>query len=96
MTWLLVAFIFNLGANGEFESPRMLYRGYPTEDACNAAGEHFREQFVLPESTKSASICIDKAAFDSRDWQILESAGAKGPQDPAPSRTGSLPPTSQM
>ncbi len=73
MNWILVAFVFRLAANGDFESPEMLYRGFPTEQACNAAGEHFREEFVLPESTKSASICIDKAAFDTKDWQILES-----------------------
>ena len=77
MNWVLVAFVFRLAANGEFESPRMLYRGFSTEEACNLAGEHFREQFVLPESTKSASICIDKAAFETKDWQILESPAAQ-------------------
>ena len=73
MNWILVAFVFKVGANGDYDSPKMLYRGFPTEQACNLAGEHFREQFVLPESTKSASISIDKAAFDTKDWQILES-----------------------
>ena len=73
MNWILVAFVFRLAANGDFDSPKMLYRGFPTEEACNLAGEHFREEFLLPESAKSASICIDKAAFDTKDWQILES-----------------------
>lgn len=77
MNWILVAFVFRLAASGDFDSPKMLYRGFPTEQACNAAGEHFREQFVLPESAKSASICIDKAAFDTKDWQILESPAAQ-------------------
>lgn len=76
MNWILVAFVFNLASTGDFESPRMLYRGFPTEEACNLAGEHFREEFVLPESTKSASICIDKAASDATDWQILETPAA--------------------
>lgn len=53
MNWILVAFVFNLAANGDFDPPKMLYRGFATEEACNFAGEHFREQFVLPESTKS-------------------------------------------
>lgn len=97
MNWMLVAFVFNVAANGEFEAPKMLYRGFPTEDACNFAGEHFREEFVLPERTKSASICIDKAAFDAKDWQILESAAAAMP----PAGEGRQPPglprrTSQM
>lgn len=79
MNWILVAFVFNLDANGDFASPRMLYRGFPTEEACNLAGEHFREQFVLPELTKSASICIDKAAFDTKEWQILEAPKSESP-----------------
>lgn len=78
MNWILVAFVFNLAANGDFDSPKILYRGFPTEEAYNVAGEHFREQFVLPDSTKSASICIDKAVFDTRDWQVLESPAAQG------------------
>ena len=72
MNWILVAFVFKLAANGDFDSPKMLYRGFPTEEACNFAGEHFRDKFILPVSTKSVSICIDKAAFDTVDWQILE------------------------
>ena len=89
MNWMLVAFVFNLAPNGNFEAPKMLYRGFPTEQACNAAGEHFREQFVLPESTKSASICIDKAAFDTPDWQILETPAAGGGRKSSP-RSGQM------
>ena len=79
MNWILVAFVFNLAANGDFDSPKMLYRGFGTEEACNFAGEHFREQFVLPESTKSVSICIDKAAFDSTGWQVLGTPRSETP-----------------
>lgn len=79
MNWILVAFVFNISATGDFAAPKMLYRGFPTETACNAAGEHFREEFILPESTKSASLCIDKAAFDTADWQILESPKSETP-----------------
>ena len=64
--------MFSLSPNGDLAAPKMLYRGFPTEASCNGAGEHFREEFLLPETTKSASICIDKAAFDAADWQILE------------------------
>lgn len=79
MNWILVAFIFNISATGDLEGPRMLYRGFPTEDACDFAGEHFRDEFVLPESTKSVSICIDKAAFDAGEWQILETPKSEAP-----------------
>ena len=79
MNWILVAFVFNISANGEFAAPKMLYRGFPTEPACNAAGEHFRDEFILPESTKSASLCIDKSAFDTADWQILETPKSETP-----------------
>ena len=79
MNWILVAFVFNISANGDVDAPKMLYRGFPTEDACNSAGEHFRDEFVLPQSTKSVSICIDKAAFDATDWQILETPKSETP-----------------
>ena len=72
MNWILVAFVFKVSASGDLDAPKMLYRGFPTEDTCNLAGEHFRDAFTLPATTKSVSICIDKAAFDATDWQILE------------------------
>jgi len=82
MNWILVAFVFNLAPNGDFEAPKMLYRAFPTEQACNLAGEHFREEFILPQSTKSASLCLDRAAFGAKDWQVLESPVSEVPPQP--------------
>lgn len=79
MNWILVAFVFNVSPSDDLTEPRMLYRGFPSEASCNAAGEHFRDEFLLPEATKSVSICIDKAAFDSADWQILETPKSETP-----------------
>ena len=79
MNWILVAFIFNLSPTGDLADPKMLYRGFLTEAECNAAGEHFRDLFALPQTTKSVSICIDKTAFSSTEWQLLEQPKATIP-----------------
>ena len=79
MNWILVAFVFNLSPTGDLADPKMLYRGFRTEAECNVAGEHFREAFVLPEETKSVSICIDKAAFEQSQWQMLEKPKTEAP-----------------
>lgn len=80
MNWLLIAFVFDVSTDGSHGEPKLLYKAFPTEQACNAVGANFREVLAVPEAAESISVCIDKAAFHAGDWKTLGTA-------PAPIRT---------
>lgn len=80
MKWLLIAFVFNGSATVGSQPPKFIYKAFPTEQACNTAGEHFREVLGLPEVAESVSVCIDKGAFNATDWKLL----ATPEKNPAP------------
>jgi len=71
MHWLLIAFVFNVSSTGELSQPEILYRGFPTEQACNDTGDRLREVLAIPETTKTISTCVDETAFHASAWKTL-------------------------
>ena len=72
MNWLLVAFILVPTANGGLGEPRVLYKAFPTEQACNAVGDHFREVMAMPEGLESVSVCLDRKSFEAKEWRLIQ------------------------
>jgi hypothetical protein len=70
MNWLVIAFVF-VPSHGGLGEPRVLYKAFPTEQACNAVGEHFREALSMPVGLESVSVCLDRASFDAADWELI-------------------------
>lgn len=72
MKWLLVVFVFNVGADRQPHSPVIFYKSYISEAECNHVGQNFREVFDVPADRRSMSVCIPEDAYEARDWMVID------------------------
>lgn len=73
MRWLLVVFVFNVGADRQPQEPvRVFYKSYFSEIECNRAGPSFREIFNIPVEQRSISACIPEDAYGTQSWRVID------------------------